>query len=86
MKLEFCLQTFEKYSNIKFNENPSSGSRAVPCGLMDGRTDGQTDRQTDMVQLIVAFCNCTNAPKRITAEMVSRRTAITILNLDSTRR
>ena len=26
MKLEFSLQAFEKYSNIKFHENPSSGS------------------------------------------------------------
>jgi len=32
MKIEFSLQIFEKYSNIKFNENPSSGSRNVPCG------------------------------------------------------
>jgi len=28
---------------MKFNENPSSGSRVVPCGLRDGRTD--KDRQ-----------------------------------------
>jgi hypothetical protein len=35
MKLEFCRQIFEKYSNIKFNENPSSGSRVVPCGRTD---------------------------------------------------
>ena len=38
MKLEFSRQIFEKYSNIKCYENPSSGSRVVPCG--------QTDRQT----------------------------------------
>ena len=29
MKLEFSLQIFEKYPNIKFHENPSSASRAV---------------------------------------------------------
>jgi len=34
-------QTFKNYSNITFYENPSSGSRVVPCG----RTDRQTDRQ-----------------------------------------
>jgi len=35
MKLEFSgRQFFEKYRNIKFHENPSSGSR-VPCGEMD---------------------------------------------------
>jgi hypothetical protein len=41
-KLEFSWKIFEKSSNIKFNENPSSGSRVVICG----QTDGQTDRQT----------------------------------------
>jgi hypothetical protein len=29
---------FEKYANIKFQENPSTGSRAVPCGRADGKT------------------------------------------------
>jgi len=38
MKLEFSQQIFEKYSDIKFNENLSSGSRVVPCGEMDGQT------------------------------------------------
>ena len=32
IKLEFSRQTSEKYSNIKFHENPSSGNRVVPCG------------------------------------------------------
>jgi hypothetical protein len=53
MKLELSRQIFEKYSNVKFHENQSSGSRAVSCG----RTDRQTDRQTDMTKLIVAFRN-----------------------------
>ena len=48
-----------KYSNIEFHENPSSGSRVVPCGQTDGRTDGQTDTP----RLIVAFRNFANAPK-----------------------
>jgi hypothetical protein len=51
MKLEFSRQIFEKYSNVKFYENPSSGSQVVPCGRADGptarRRDGETDRQTD---------------------------------------
>ena len=29
MKLEFSQQIFEKYSNIKFHENPSSWSRIL---------------------------------------------------------
>ena len=39
MKLEFSRQAFEKYSNIKFHENPSSWNRVVPCE----RTDGQDE-------------------------------------------
>jgi hypothetical protein len=35
MKRQFSQQIFEKYSNIHFNENPSRGSRVVPCGLTD---------------------------------------------------
>jgi hypothetical protein len=30
IKLEFSRQIFEKFSNIKFNKNSSSGSRVVP--------------------------------------------------------
>jgi len=35
MELEFFGQFFEKYSNIKFNKNPSSRSRGIPCGRTD---------------------------------------------------
>jgi hypothetical protein len=56
-KLEFPRQIFEKYSNIKFHENPSSGSRVVPCGQMDGG-------RTDMTKLIVAIRNFANLPKK----------------------
>jgi len=34
LKLEFSWRSFEKYSNIKFHENLSSGSRGVPRGHM----------------------------------------------------
>ena len=44
MNLAFALQTFQKYSNIKFNENPSSGSTVIPCGRTDRWSDGQTWR------------------------------------------
>ena len=30
VKLEFSRQIYEKYTGIKFHENPSSGSRVVP--------------------------------------------------------
>jgi hypothetical protein len=50
---------FDRFSNIKFYEKTSSGSRIVPCG----RTDGQADRQIDIRKLTVSFRNFTNAPK-----------------------
>jgi len=49
MELEFSLRIFEKSSNIKFYEYPSSGSRFVPCG--------RTDRHDEA---LVAFCNIAN--------------------------
>jgi hypothetical protein len=51
MELEVLDGFFEKYSNIKFNENPPSRSRVVPCG------------QTDITKLTVAFRNFAKAPK-----------------------
>jgi hypothetical protein len=50
MKLGISRQIFEKYSDMKFCENPPSGSRVVPC------------EQTDMTKLIVAFLNFAKAP------------------------
>jgi len=43
----FPLQIFEKYSNIKFHKNLSSGSRVVLCG--------RTDKRTDITKIIVVF-------------------------------
>jgi len=34
--LNFLDTFFEKYSSIKFNQNPSSGRRIVPCRRTDG--------------------------------------------------
>ena len=55
VKLELIRQIFEKYSNVKFNENTFIGSRIVLYGRTDRETDRQTDRQTDMMKLTVAF-------------------------------
>ena len=58
MKLEFSRQIFEKYSNIKFHENPSIWD--LRCSILrDRRTDGRTD----MTKLVVPFRNFANAPK-----------------------
>jgi len=55
MKLKFSGQISEKYPDIKFNENPSSGGRVVPCG--------RTDKEINMMKLIVAFHSFVNTPK-----------------------
>jgi len=55
MKTEFSPQCFDKYSYTKFHENPSIGSRDVPCGQTYGRRD--------MTMLIVAFRDFSKAPK-----------------------
>jgi len=56
MTLEFALHIFGKSTNIKFQANPSSRSRVVPCG--------QADIWTDMTKLIDAFRNLSKAPKK----------------------
>jgi len=38
IKFEFSLQTFEKFSNIKFHENPSNISQIFPCRRTDKLT------------------------------------------------
>ena len=37
-EIEFSRQIFEKYSDLKFLENPFNGSRFVPCGRKDKQT------------------------------------------------
>ena len=39
MKLEFLWQVFKKCTNVKFNENPSSGSRVVYVDIQMDRHD-----------------------------------------------
>jgi hypothetical protein len=65
MELKISQQILENYTDIKFHENPSSGSRIVPWG----RTDGWIDRQTDIKQLIVAFSNFATAPLKFFKEI-----------------
>jgi len=56
MKIEIFRHIFEKYTNIKFHENPSSDSQVVPCG--------QRDVRTDMTKITVAFRNFANEPNK----------------------
>jgi hypothetical protein len=42
MKLEFSRQISQKNSNIKFDQNPSSGSEVVPCGRTDTHNEADS--------------------------------------------
>jgi hypothetical protein len=57
MKLEFSWHSFEKYSNAKFDKNPSSGSWFVKLVHVDRWTD------TEKTKLIVACRNFADVPK-----------------------
>jgi len=59
MKLEFSRQIFEKYSNTKFYENPSSGRQVTACRWTDGQMDGQTDRYDENISRPSPFCEGT---------------------------
>jgi len=52
MKLEYFQRNFEKSSNIKFNQNPSIGSRTV----LYRRRDKQTGRHDEANSHFPKFC------------------------------
>jgi hypothetical protein len=56
MKLEFSRQFLEKYSNIKFHENPSGGNRTVPGGQTEGRMGGRNARYDKANSRFSQFC------------------------------
>jgi hypothetical protein len=51
MEVQFSREIFETFSDVKFRENVSSGSRVVPWG------------KTDMKKLVVPFSNFANTPQ-----------------------
>ena len=59
--LKFLDTLSKKYSNIKFSENPSSGSRVVPCV--------RTDEQRDMTKLMAAFRKIAKRPNETRVEI-----------------
>jgi hypothetical protein len=60
-KLDFPQNNFEKYSNVKFSNNPYSKS-------------GMTSRQTDMTKLIVAFPKPADGKKKKKGNAVANLT------------
>jgi hypothetical protein len=73
MKIEFSGHVFEEYSNFKFDENPSSGSRVVPCG---------GNGVTGMTKLIVACRNFSNATENDRIIQVFRFLRFVCLSVD----
>jgi hypothetical protein len=63
MKLEYSRQILEKYSNNKFNENPSSGSKVVPYK----RTDTHNEDNSRFSQ----FCESTKCESCIIDEWIT---------------
>jgi hypothetical protein len=59
VKINFSRQIFEKYPNLKFHENPSTGNRVIACGQTDGPTD--TDKHDEAN---IRFRNFANAFKK----------------------
>jgi hypothetical protein len=60
-KLGFSRRIFEKYSNIKPHENPSSGSRALPCGRTDGQTDGHDEANISFWEILRTHLRITHS-------------------------
>ena len=55
MNFEVSRRVFEKYSTIKFHQNPSSGSRVVPCG--------RTERHASQYHaILITSCSCIVKP------------------------
>jgi hypothetical protein len=76
MQLEFSRQFFEKYSNITFHQNPSSGIRVISCG--------QTDRHDEANSRCRNFANAFKnrqglLPRGYTQTYVTIRTILLIL-------
>jgi hypothetical protein len=58
VRIELSLNFLDGFSRST-KENPSGGSRDVPCG----RAGRRAGRQAVMTKLIVVFPDCTKAPK-----------------------
>jgi len=64
MKLDFSRQSFDKYPNIEFHENPFQWESSFLHGTMDGQTNGRTEGQTDRRDPDNSgFSQLANAPK-----------------------
>jgi hypothetical protein len=72
MKLEFPRQIIKKSSNIKFHENPFSGSRVIPCG-----------ETHDGANKLVRFHNIAKAPTNRRFSIILTNTNVVISPLST---
>jgi hypothetical protein len=56
------VKVFQKYSNIKFNANPSGVNRVFPCEDKVRQKDERVEKET-MTKSVVAFRSFAKAPK-----------------------
>jgi len=75
MKLEFSGHIFDKYSNMKFHENPLSGSRVVPCR--------QTDRQHEASSRFSQFCEKPPTKRNLQNKSASRGCAEMFIGMNA---
>ena len=76
MKHEFSREIFDKYSSIKFHENPSNRSRVRPREQTDGPTDRQTWRSKESIFAILRTRLKAEMPLKFTAEVTVKVSGI----------
>jgi len=69
MNLEFSPSIFTEHSNMKFNENASSGIQVVPCG------------RTDVMKLMVAFCKFCEVVEKCDLEVKENLMRLMLINI-----
>jgi hypothetical protein len=77
MNLQFYQQIFEKYPNIKCHENPSVGSRIVPCGRTDGYDEANSRFSPFCVSALKPSKSMENLPIK-TPEAVGMNFGVTV--------
>ena len=74
--MDFIKQISEKYSNIKFNENPSMWSRSFQA---DRQTDGQRDRHENANSLFFLLKFYERPRKEQSVDFVSGKLSLAVL-------
>jgi hypothetical protein len=73
----FSGQCFKEYWNTKLHDNPSNGSRVVPCGQMNRRADRHDEANSRFFQ----FCKC---PKKWSVRIICSTLMIRICEMSVT--